>query len=56
MRPLPLNSDFRCARVLMTSDVYVFTLSTEVTGKTIIEPEDEIEENKLTKYLRTSSG
>ena len=37
-------------------DVYIFALATEVTGKTIVEPEHEIEENELTIYVRTSSG
>ena len=38
-------------------DVHIFALATEVTGKTIIdELEDEIEENEVTIYVRTSSG
>ena len=34
----------------------IFTHSNEVTGKTIVEPEDEIEKNKVTTYVKTSSG
>ena len=37
-------------------DSYIFTHSNEVTGKIIVEPEDENEENKLTIYVRTSGG
>ena len=37
-------------------DFNVFALAIEVTGKTIVGLEDEIEENKLTTYVRTSSG
>ena len=37
-------------------DSYIFALASLVTGKTIVEPEDEIEENKLTIFVRTSSG
>ena len=37
-------------------DFYIFALAIEVTGKTIVGPEDEIEENKLTVFVRTSSG
>ena len=37
-------------------DSYIFTHSNEVTGKTIVGREVEIEKNKLTMYVRTSSG
>ena len=37
-------------------DVSIFALATEVTGKTTVEPEDEIEESKLTIFVRTSNG
>ena len=37
-------------------DFYIFAFVNEVTGKSIVEPDDKIEENKLTFYVRTSSG
>ena len=37
-------------------DSYIFTHSNELAGKTIVEPEGETEKNKLTIYVRTSSG
>ena len=37
-------------------DSYIFTHSIEASGKTIAELEDEIEKNKLTIFVRTSSG
>ena len=37
-------------------DSCIFTHSIEVSGKTIVEPGDEIEKNKLTIFVRTSSG
>ena len=39
-----------------TLDVYIFALTTEVTGKTTFELEDELEENIMTIYVRASSG
>ena len=41
---------------LFEFDLHIFALATEVTGKTIVEPEGEIEENKMTIYVRTTSG
>ena len=37
-------------------DSYLFTHSSESTGKTIVEREGKTEKNKLTKNVRTSSG
>ena len=37
-------------------DLHIFTHSNEPAGKTIVEPEGETEKNKLTIYVRTSSG
>ena len=37
-------------------DSYIFMHSNESAGKTIVEPEGETEKNKLTIYVRTSSG
>ena len=37
-------------------DSYIFTHSNEFAGKTIVEPEGETEKNKLTIYVRMSSG
>ena len=41
---------------LFEFDLHIFAPTTEVTGKTIVEPEGEIEGISMTIYVRTSSG
>ena len=50
------KSESPSVRQFFEFDSYIFTHSNEVTGKTTVEPEDETEKNKLTIYVRTSSG